>query len=281
MGDVTPPWPGPVTALSIGEGPLAGSVLMTGPDGTVRAVELADASPRGRAPLACLPAGGLTILPDGTLLMLDENGRIQAESAWAARPAGSGIAGLLDDGPTSAQRLVAAVQGHTGTAVASATGHDAGIIAIGSGSGTVEILGDIADSARLHNGPVNALAAIRLPLEGEASLPFVYSGGADGTVRAWAPGNAPMDAPVLQRSCPVVSLDAASTQHGPAAVVAWGDGAVDWIQWDTGEQQTFRPGPPVRAVALAADNRVVVAMDEALTCLVPKQPRLGGDPAPV
>ncbi|QGZ52601.1 hypothetical protein GPZ77_33710 [Streptomyces sp. QHH-9511] len=53
------------------------------------------------------------------------------------------------------------------------------------------------------------LAAVRMRLDSETTVPLIYSGGVDGAVRAWSPGNGPMTAPVLQRPCPVVSLDAA------------------------------------------------------------------------
>ncbi|MEU7011867.1 hypothetical protein [Streptomyces sp. NPDC046332] len=269
-GDLTPPWPGPVTTLAVGKGSLADCLVAVGPDGTVKAVRMADAGARGRLPHNRSRPVAMAVMTDGTVLMLDEHGRVEAESGWAALPAGAGLAGLLDEGPTSAQRLLDSLEGHSSTALAHAAGDDLGIVALGDATGTVRIFGDATDSARLHEGRVNALAALSVPLDGDVTVPLIYSGGADGTVRAWSPGRAPMTAPILQRACPVVSLDATFTRNGPATVVAWGDGTVECVHWDTGGQQTFRPGPPVRAVALAADSRVLVGMDEALICLVPK-----------
>ncbi|MFJ1551204.1 hypothetical protein [Streptomyces sp. NPDC088246] len=210
-------------------------------------------------------------MADGTVLLLDENGRVHADTTWVARPAGSGIGRLLDDSPTGAERLMAAMREHVGTAIAATTGHGIGVVALGDATGTVRAFGDVTDSAALHDGPVNALAAVGVALDGETSVPLIYSGGADGTLRAWAPGNTPMATPLAQRPCPVMSLDAAATENGPAIAVAWGDGAVEWIHWDTGAQRMFRPGPPVRAVALTADNRVLIGMDESMICLTPRR----------
>lgn len=275
---MTPPWPGPVTALAIGRGPLGDCLVTAGLDGTVKAVRLADAAVRGRLSHTGLHLVSMTVMADGTVLTLDENGHVEARSGWADRPTGSGLAALLDDeGPNGTQPLLDALQGQTGTALAHTPGDDLGIVALGDATGNVRVFGDMTNSTCLHTGPVNALAALSVPLGGDVMLPLVYSGGADGTLRVWSPGNAPMTEPLLQRSCPVVSLGAAMTEHGPATVVAWGDGTVECVYWDTGAQQTFRPGPPVRAVAVDADSRVLIGMDEALTCLIPQPPRSDGD----
>lgn len=71
-----------------------------------------------------------------------------------------------------------------GTALASAAGPGLGVVALGYATGTVQTFGDSADSASLHDGPVNALAALSVPVDGETGVPLVYSGGADGTVSA-------------------------------------------------------------------------------------------------
>jgi hypothetical protein len=280
-GDMAPPWPGAVTSLALGEGPLAGCLLVTGPVGIVKALELADASPRGRLPHSRREPADMTVMADGTVLLLDETGHVHAETSWAARPAGSGIARLLDDRPTETQRLLSAVQECVGTALASAAGPGFEIVALGDATGTVRTLGHAPESAPLHRGPVNALAALSVPVSAEASVPLVYSGGADGTVRAWSPGHAPMPAPLVQQSCPVVCLDAVLTDSGPTIVVAWDDGTVQWIQWETGAQQTLSPGPPVRSVALDRDGRVFIGMDEALTCLIPRQASTGSGPSTI
>ncbi|MFE4305692.1 hypothetical protein [Streptomyces sp. NPDC056891] len=270
-GDMTPPWPGPVTALATGRGPLAGYLLMAG-SSSVRTVRSADATARGRVALSWDRPMAMAASAEGTVLCLDGYGHLQLESTWAVRPESSGIAGLLDDSPTSAQRLADMLRGQRGTSLAYAEGVDLGTVAVGDGTGAVRAFGDITDSVSLHEGPVTALAALSLPIGDEGAMtPLVYSGGQDGTVRVWAPGSKPMDGTLMRRSCPVVAMDAAWTASGPTAVVAWADGLVEWINWETGKQQTFRPGPPVRAVALEPGGRVFIGMDEALTCLVLRQ----------
>ncbi|MFC9948655.1 WD40 repeat domain-containing protein [Streptomyces pratensis] len=276
-GDMTPPWPGPVAALAMGTGPLADSLVVAGSGGIVKAVCIADAGAHGRLPPMSFQPVAMTVLADGVVLMLDENGRIEAGSGWATQSAESGLVGLLDQGPTTTQRLLDTLRGHTGTALTHATGNDVGIVALGDVSGTVRVFGDVSDTATLHDGPVNSLTALNLPLGDGVSVPLLYSGGADGTVRAWSPGTDPMSGPVLQRPCPVVSLDSSATPDGPAIVVAWSDSTVEYIHWATGVRQTFRPGPPVRAVALDENGRVLIGTDESLTSLIPRHPSVDAD----
>ncbi|MEU9064997.1 hypothetical protein AB0D13_40765 [Streptomyces sp. NPDC048430] len=276
-GDMTPPWPGPVTTLAVGTGPLADSVIVAASGGMVKAVRLADAGAQGRLPPISFQPVAMTVLPDGAMLMLDENGHIEAESGWATPAAESGLAGLLDQSPTSTQRLLDILRGHTGTALTHTAGNDLGTLGLGDATGTVRAFGEISDTAGLHDGPVNSLTALNLPLGDGVTVPLIYSGGADGTVRTWSPGSAPMTGPVLQRPCPVVSLDSAVTHNGPAIVVAWGDNTVEYIHWDSGVQHTFRPGPPVRAVALDENGRVLIGMDESLISLIPRHPSVDED----
>ncbi|MER6696190.1 hypothetical protein ABT289_03280 [Streptomyces fimicarius] len=272
-GDLVPPWPGPVSALAVGEGPLEGAVLVAGPSRSVRVVRMGDGGARGRIAVGSFQPQSVSVMADGTVLVLDEAGRVHADGTWVARPAGSGIARLLDEGPTGRDVLLAALRGHVGTAIACAVGPGLGIVAFGDAAGEVRAFGDWEGTAVLHQGAVNALAALGMPV-GEGVVPLVYSGGADGTVRAWSPGHAPMAAPLVERGSAVVSVDVAVTPRGPALAVAWGDGAVEWIEVDSGARRAFRPGPPVRAVALAPDGRLVVGMDEYLVCLTPGSPAL-------
>ncbi|WP_405429694.1 WD40 repeat domain-containing protein [Streptomyces anulatus] len=271
-GDLVPPWPGPVSALAVGEGPLEGAVLVTGLGGSVRVVRMGDGGARGRIAVGGLQPQSVSVMADGTVLVLDEAGRVHADGSWVARPTGSGIARLLDEGPSGREVLLTALRDHVGTAIACAAGPDLGVVAVGDAAGEVRAFGDWEGAAVLHRGEVNAVAALGMPVDSEGVVPLVYSGGADGTVRAWSPGHAPMAAPLAERDSAVVSVDAAMTQSGPALTVAWGDGAVEWIEVDTGARRTFRPGPPVRAVALAPDGRLVVGMDEYLVCLTPGSP---------
>lgn len=268
-GDLVPPWPGPVSALAVGEGPLAGAVLVTGPSGSVRVVRVGDGGARGRIAVGGFAPQSVSVMADGTVLVVDEAGRVHADGSWVARPAGSGIARLLDEGPTGREVLLTALRDRLGTAIACAAGPDLGIVAFGDAMGEVRAFGDWEGTAVLHRGRVNSLAALGVPVDGERVVPLVYSGGADGTVRAWSPGHAAMAAPVAERDSAVMSIDAAMTPSGPALAVAWGDGAVEWIEVDSGARRTFRPGPPVRAVALTPDGRLLVGMDEYLVCLAP------------
>ncbi|MGW8359035.1 hypothetical protein ACWGK1_00440 [Streptomyces wedmorensis] len=269
-GDVAPPWPGRVTALTRGRGPLAGCLLVAGADSTVRMLQGADAAVRGRVSLSWERPVVLAVLADGTVLGLDEHGHLRLESALAMRPERQGIAGLLDDSPTGSQRLADMLRGQKGTSLAYADGVGLGTVLLGDGAGSVRAFGSVTDCVSLHEGVVTSLAALSLPVGDEGTtVPLVYSGGQDGTVRAWSPGSKPMAGPLMRRSCPVVSMDATWTAGGPTVVVGWADGLVEWINWETGVQQTLRPGQLVRAVALEADGRVFVGMDEALTCFVP------------
>ncbi|MER5738901.1 hypothetical protein ABT117_24895 [Streptomyces sp. NPDC002262] len=268
-GDVVPPWPGPVAALAVGAGPLSGCLLLAGADGGMRAVHAADASAYGRLPHGSRKGAAVVALSDGTVLVLDVSGRIRVDTTWVVRAAGSGLAGLLDDGPTDAERLLATVQSCTGTALAFTAGSGLGVVALGDAAGGIQAFGDVTARVDLHDGPVTSVAAIGVPVDSETEIPLVYSGGADGAVRAWSPGHSPMPEPLVQRACPVVSLGAAAAAGGPSLVVAWGDGVVQYIHAGTGEQRMFRPGPPVRAVALDVAGRVFIGMDEALVCLTP------------
>ncbi len=268
-GDLVPPWPGPVTALGVGRGPLAGSLLVAGPGGTVRSLAEQDASARGRLSWGRVQPQEVSVMADGTVLVLDEHGRAHADTSWVPRPAGSGIAALLDSGPSSTELLLGALRDRAGTSIAYAPGESTGTAALGDSSGEVHMYGEVRASAVLHRGRVTALAAVRLPLGGMGA-PVVYSGGADGAVRVWAPGSAPMREPLLERSCPVVSMDAVDTENGPLIAVAWGDGKVECVEGVTGIHRMFRPGPPVRAVALACEGRLVIGMDDSVVCLAPR-----------
>jgi hypothetical protein len=76
----------------------------------------------------------------------------------------------------------------------------------------------------LHQGRVNALTVLGMPVDNEGVVPLVYSSGADGTVRAWSLGHVPMAAPLAGRDSALVSIAAAMTQSGPVLAVACGGG---------------------------------------------------------
>ncbi|MFJ9211070.1 hypothetical protein [Streptomyces sp. NPDC102264] len=270
-GDVSPPWPGPVAALAMGSGPLDDCLLSADHRGTVHVLNASDASPRGRFTPSATKCTAMSVPPDGTVLLLDELGRVHVERSWAARPDASGLEALLNDKPYLTDHFIGELRELSGTALA-ATPSEQPVVVLGDADGGVRTFGgDTTESARSHAGRVAALSALNVRVEGETGgvVPLVYSGGADGTVRAWAPGHEAMAAPLAERRCPVVALHASDTREGPALVVAWEDGLVELHRFDGGEVVGFRPGPPVRAVVMLADRSIVIGTDEALVRIAP------------
>ncbi|MFB7238023.1 hypothetical protein ACFCXK_24910 [Streptomyces sp. NPDC056269] len=70
----------------------------------------------------------------------------------------------------------------------------------------------------------------------------------------------------------MVSLHATETPHGPLVAVAWGDGLVELHRPEGGPTLSFRPGPPVRAVAVTGAGSLLIGTDESLVCLTPRRP---------
>ncbi|AVZ70939.1 hypothetical protein SLUN_00310 [Streptomyces lunaelactis] len=275
-GDVRPPWPGPAVALCPGRGLLEGQLLVADHVGAVRIMQVADAAPSGRLAQPALQTTALASLTDGTVLALDSHSQLHVQQVPSAdHKTGSGLAALLDDGPTPTERLVQAVTAQLakarGTALA-ATERDA---AVGDAQGSVHVVNDAAEatghSARLHRGCVTAMAAVDLPAGDEGTpLTLFYSGGSDGTVRCWAPAGEPLPTPVAQRSCPVVALDAAHVTAGLVLAIGWADGIVEYRRLDTGDVRFFCPGPPVNAVGVTQGEELLIGTDEALICLRPR-----------
>ncbi|MFH9727277.1 WD40 repeat domain-containing protein [Streptomyces sp. NPDC017254] len=253
-GDLTPPWPGPVTVLGTAGGPLEGTLLVGDRTGVVRLLHEADASPAGR--LAHTVPGRVTALapaPDGTVLLLDDRGRLHT------------VRGTTPRAPYL-ERLTEAVSAtlvrHPGTALAAI----AGSVVVGDRLGSVHAFGLRGlHQAASHSGRVTAVSAV------ESETPFVCSGGVDGTVRLWTPGRDPRPEPLAERPSPVVALHATETPHGPLVAAAWGDGLVELHRPEGGPTLSFRPGPPVRAVAVTGAGSLLVGTDESLVCLVPKR----------
>ncbi|MCT4352246.1 hypothetical protein M5362_03755 [Streptomyces sp. Je 1-79] len=246
-GDLTPPWPGPVTAL----GAIGDRLLVAGTTDAVRLLGAADATPAGE-PLRT-PSGGrvkaLAPAPDGTVLLLDERGRLQPVPGPEPR------APYLERLTTA---VAATLTRHPGTALAAISGS----VVVGDRLGSVHAFGLTGiHQAALHSGRVTAVTAVG------TATPFLCSGGLDGTVRRWIPGRDPDPAPVAERRSAVVSLHATESAEGPSLAIAWADGLVELHDLDTRTRLTFRPGPPVRAVALTPDGALVVGMDEGLLCL--------------
>ncbi|MFF6835486.1 WD40 repeat domain-containing protein [Streptomyces sp. NPDC012438] len=253
-GDLTPPWPGPVAVLGAAGGPLEGTLLVSDRTGTVRLLHEADASSAGR--LAHTVPGRIAALapaPDGTVLILDDRGRLHAVRGTAPRP-------------PYLERLTEAVSAtlarHPGTALAAIGGS----VVVGDRLGSVHAFGLTGlHQAASHSGRVTAVAAV------ESETPFVCSGGADGTVRLWTPGRDPRPEPLAERRSPVVSLHAAETPHGPLVAAAWADGIVELHRPEGGPKLSFRPGPPVRAVAVTGSGSLLVGTDESLLCLAARR----------
>ncbi|MFF8382987.1 hypothetical protein [Streptomyces kanasensis] len=196
---------------------------------TVWAGRLVEADdPRCRA-VACLD--------DGTVLTLDERGRL--------RTTGSAV-------PRLVEAVAATLATHPATALAAAG--DAVLTGDRMGSVHAFTLGGL-HQASLHAGRVTALAA---------AGPRVYSGGDDGTVLAWRPG-AGDGVPVARRPHPVVALHA-----GPRTLaVAWADGLVELRDPRTRRVRPFRPGPAVHAVAVCPDGSLTIATDTTTVRLHP------------
>ncbi|MFD7977487.1 WD40 repeat domain-containing protein [Streptomyces sp. NPDC059071] len=242
-GDVAPPWPGPVAALAAQGGTLLAADL----GGTVRLLAADDARPLGQLDHPVTgPVRALAPAPDGTVLLLDERGRLHTVRGRQPRP-------------PYLQRLTEAVSAtltrHPGTALAAI----AGSVVVGDRLGSVHAFGLTGlHQAALHSGRVTAVAAV------ESATPFVCSGGTDGAVRRWTPGKDPDPEPLTERRSPVVSLAATETPHGPVLAAAWADGTVELHRIEQDARLTFRPGPPVRAVAVTEDGALLLGLDEAV-----------------
>ncbi|WP_406863775.1 hypothetical protein ABZO31_26415 [Streptomyces sp. HUAS MG47] len=240
-GDRAPAWPGAAAALAVdGDGRL----LLADDLGTVHVLDALDAAPAAEAvTTAVRRPRSLAALDDGTLLLLDERGRLRSErgpGSWLTRAVADTLAV------------------HPGTALTTADG----AVLVGDRMGSVHAFGiDGVHQAALHAGRVTALAYVAGP------SPLACSGGADGAVRTWRPGCTPRPAPVAERACAVVALAAAPGPDGPLLLVAWADGLVELHRPGGPAPVPFRPGPPVRAVALVPDGTAVVGTDESLILL--------------
>ncbi|WP_329433207.1 WD40 repeat domain-containing protein [Streptomyces sp. NBC_01280] len=264
-GDISPPWPGPALALSIGVCETSGSVAVLDHQGIVRLVAAGNGEAHGRLPHAVSGATAVAFGRDGDLTVLDGHGRMTLQHGPTV-PRSTGIASLLETESKPLEQLVAAVEG-SATTVACV----GGALAYGDGAGAVRVMMlnggtiDVAHEA-LHEGAVTGLAGLELA-EGAA---LVYSGGQDGRVRMWAPGRAPLASALRERNCSVTALSAALTPDGPVLVIGWEDGLVEYSAVETEPAaRFFRPGAPVRSVAALANGDVLVGTDEMLVCLTP------------
>lgn len=273
-GDITPPWPGPVSALTAGAGPLDGQALLSDHLGVLRTVDLANASPTGRLAEPVKETIALCALPDATVLTLNHEGLHAQKPDQPVQE--SGPPTLLDDGPTPMEQAIeifnTTLSGSTSTAMAAT----AECLAMGAADGSVHAIGlNTTDSAvlteQLHHGSVTSLAAVTLPLgDNKTTAVLLYSGGADGCVRAWAPGHEPQKAPVAERPCPVTALSAVHTTDGPRLAIAWSDGLIGYHRLESGAAASLGPGLRANGLIMTADGDLVVGTNEAVFRLTPR-----------
>ncbi|WP_055690951.1 WD40 repeat domain-containing protein [Streptomyces prasinus] len=273
-GDVTPPWPGPAMALTVVPGPLPEQLLLADHQGTLRSLSCSDAVPAGRLPGLASDVLGLARLPDGTVVVLDGDGRLHPHRAPTA-PRPSGLAALLDDGPGAGEQAIETLSTAVTHTRITALAASERAVAVADHTGRVYAAfltdpGRVLPSEHLHEGPVTALAVADVPVAAsEPDISLVYSGGADGRVRVWGPGNKPMDVPVAEGASPVRALAARMTPSGLTLSIARTDGLVEHRHLDTSERRAFRPGQPVNALALTRTGELLIGTDELLTCLRP------------
>ena len=270
-GDVTPPWPGPVRSLTAGTGPLTGQLVVADHQGTVRVLDAESARSTGRLPHSAPGVRATAEHGDGTVSVLDEHGLLHTQrAAESARP--KGLAALLDDGLSVQGQLREAVQEYTRRqqeTVTALTGAKDSVV-LGDAAGTVHVVtvGAEPRTSTLHQGRVTAVAGTALPVSAAGdTVILLYTGGADGTVRAWAPHTDPMPEPVAARDCAVNAVAVATADAGLVLAIAWADGLVEHRVLDDDRLRTFHPGSQANALAFTAEGDLVVGTDEALVRL--------------
>ncbi|MGV9424280.1 hypothetical protein ACWDO7_08345 [Streptomyces sp. NPDC003656] len=270
-GDIDPPWPGPARALASGTGPSGGHLVVADHQGTVRVLDADSARATGRLPHSAAGVRALAVLDDGTVGVLDEHGLPHTRhTAESAKP--RGLAALLDDGPSTGEQLLDAVREYArgGRETVTAMGSTGEQVFLGDADGTAHVVAVGAEprTAGLHQGRVTAIAGTPLPVSaaGDTAL-LLYTGGADGTVRAWAPHAGPMPEPVAERDCAVSALAVTTGDTGPVLAIAWADGLVEQRALGDDRLPTFHPGGQVHALAFTAEGDLVVGTDEALVRL--------------
>ncbi|MFJ8078324.1 WD40 repeat domain-containing protein [Streptomyces sp. NPDC096176] len=228
--------PGPVAALTVS----AVGLVAADPTGGVRT--RGDDVPHRSTASRVKAVAAL----DDTVLLLDERGRLHRHGGTRT-PLTKAVATTLSS--------------HPGTALAAA----ADTVLVGDRMGFVHAftLAGVHQAA-LHSGRVTALAATASPVLS------VHSGGTDGTVQVWTPEATRRRPPVTERPYPVAALHCARTPAGHALAVAWADGLAELHRLGTREVLAFRPGPPVRAVAVTPDGALAVGTDDMLTVLRPR-----------
>ncbi|MFJ1757458.1 hypothetical protein [Kitasatospora sp. NPDC088134] len=209
-------------ATAPGAGPYRGRWLLADPNGAVHTLASADGTVLGRITVpGPKPLRALAATPGGSLVLLDQWGGLDLVTPGPPTPGLDPHA--LDE---ALARLRAAAGEPTALAAAADLPHAAP--ALGDSDGTVHwhhggsVLGE-----KLHTGPVTALAAAAVDAEPAGlGMPLLASGGLDGAVRLWGPGDEPMPEPADRRPCPVTALALDTGASGPALAAAWSDGLI-------------------------------------------------------
>ena len=268
-GDINPPWPGPVHAMSAGAARQNNTLAVLDHQGVVRLLLTDSGHPQGRLAHPVTEASALTVTQDASTILLGPDGRLSLHDSPTATQS-SGIAGLMDQGTSTWERILReAPPGARTTALAS----DGDQLATGGLDGTVRVLawnspGVTHHSTLLHDAAVTALAMVSTP----AGPALVYSGGQDGRVRLWATDQEPLQSAVAERGCAVVALAAAPAEDKVSLAIGWADGLVEYTVTgpDSGtSRRSFRPGPPVRALSLLPGGDLMIGTDESLIRLEP------------
>lgn len=190
------------------------------------------------------PHGVAAIATTGVGGAADENGAT-----------GEGAAlGLSDGTGADGASLVAAIERHG--AELTALGAGDGLLVTGDRTGEVHAWPSAAVpvSARLHDGPVTAVACVR----GAPDTRTVVSGGADGAVRRWDVGHEPDATPAGRRDAPVSAVAAGTLSTGPAYAAAWADGLLTVWDLRSGRSYGLRFGYLLNSLTLDADDTLVV-----------------------
>jgi hypothetical protein len=194
----------------------------------------------GRARTRPDPAGRLVTGPQGVAAIATAD-----DGTALGRSDGTG-----EDGAS----LVAAVERHG--AELTALGAGDGLLITGDRTGEVHAWPNAAvpASARLHDGPVTAVACVRVAPDSRT----VVSGGADGAVRRWDVGHEPDATPAGRRDAPVSAVAAGTLSTGPAYAAAWADGLL--TVWDvrSGRSYGLRFGYLLNSLAIGAGDTLVV-----------------------
>lgn len=270
-------WPGAVSALERGRGRLAGHVLAVAADGPLHVLSPADGSAAGRIRGERTDLRGLVSFPDGTLLCLDSPGFLSAVGAPRAESRSEMISSLLNAAPASASGIdaTAFVKAVGAPRPFTALGADEAVtrIVCGDHAGTLHVWNLDSDTPTalehtLHRGPITAATCVR----GASPISMTVSGGADGRLVLWRPGDPREPREAMHRPTRVVAVDALLGAGGPLIAAAWADGMV--VVWDmvAGITIRFIVGFPIASLLLAADEVLLVAGEHGVTAFDLRRP---------